>query len=101
MVSIEESTGVSFGLTEEQKALRELAREFAANEIRPHEHECDEHMRHPADLIAKAHNMRQMRPFSRRCAAVSAPLPTWSSYSTVCSSTTRSEPIGPLGERLT
>jgi acyl-CoA dehydrogenase len=48
-------TGVSFGLTDEQKALRELAREFAANEIRPAEHECDEHMRHPVELVEKAH----------------------------------------------
>src|SRR2546421_10827037 len=60
MVSIEESTGVSFGLTEEQRALRELAREFAANEIRPLEHACDEHMRHPADVIAKAHELGLM-----------------------------------------
>src|SRR5690348_9939179 len=60
MVSIEQSTGVSFGLTEEQKALRELAREFAANEIRPLEHECDEHMRHPADVIEKAHDLGLM-----------------------------------------
>ena len=60
MVSIEQSTGVSFGLTEEQKALGELAREFAANEIRPLEHECDEHMRHPADVIAKAHELGLM-----------------------------------------
>ena len=49
-----EATGVSFALTDEQKALRELAREFAANEIRPREREYDEHMRHPADVIEKA-----------------------------------------------
>src|SRR6202166_2382100 len=60
MVTIEQSTGVSFGLTDEQKALRELARGFAANEIRPHEHECDEHMRHPVDVIAKAHDLGLM-----------------------------------------
>ena len=50
---------------------------------------------------SKAQSMRQIRPFSRRCAAVSAPLPTWSSYSTVRSSTIRSVPIGPFGETLT
>src|SRR5438477_440909 len=44
MVSIEQSTGVSFGLTEEQKALRELARELAANKIRPHERDGDEYV---------------------------------------------------------
>ena len=31
------ATGVSFALTDEQKALRELAREFADKEIRPKE----------------------------------------------------------------
>ena len=55
-----EATGISFALTDEQKALRELAREFAANEIRPKEHEYDEHMRHPADVIAKAHELGLM-----------------------------------------
>jgi alkylation response protein AidB-like acyl-CoA dehydrogenase len=62
MVTIEQraSTGVSFALTDEQKALRELAREFAANEIRPRERECDEHMRHPVDAIAKAHELGLM-----------------------------------------
>ena len=42
-----------------------------------------------------------MRPFSRRCAIVSAPLPTRSRYATVWSSSTRSMPIGPFGERFT
>jgi len=55
-----EATGISFAQTDEQKALRELAREFAANEIRPKEHEYDEHMRHPADVIAKAHELGLM-----------------------------------------
>jgi len=49
------ATGVSFALTNEQKALRELAREFAANEIRPKAAVYDEHSTHPADIIAKAH----------------------------------------------
>jgi acyl-CoA dehydrogenase len=60
MAAIDQGTGVSFGLTDEQKGLRELAREFAANEIRPQEHECDEHMRHPVELIAKAHEVGLM-----------------------------------------
>ncbi|HXR12834.1 MAG TPA: acyl-CoA dehydrogenase family protein [Gaiellaceae bacterium] len=62
MATIEQGSaaGVSFALTDEQKALRELAREFAANEIRPHEHACDEHMRHPADVVAKAHEVGLM-----------------------------------------
>ena len=55
-----EATGISFALTDEQKALRELAREFAANEIRPKEREYDEHMRHPVDVIAKAHELGLM-----------------------------------------
>ena len=45
--------------------------------------------------------MTTMRPFSRRCAIVSAPLPITSRYATVCRSSTRSDPIGPLGDRLT
>ena len=42
MVTIDEraTTGVSFALNEEQKELRRLARDFAAKEIRPLEHEC-------------------------------------------------------------
>jgi acyl-CoA dehydrogenase len=55
MVAIEQGTGVSFALTDEQKALRELAHDFALKEIRPLEHECDEAMRHPAEVIEKAH----------------------------------------------
>jgi acyl-CoA dehydrogenase len=62
MVAIDESraTGVSFALTEEQKELRRLARDFAAREIRPLEAECDEQMRHPVELIAKAHDLGLM-----------------------------------------
>ncbi|HEY5058840.1 MAG TPA: acyl-CoA dehydrogenase family protein [Gaiellaceae bacterium] len=54
------STGVSFALTDEQKALRELARDFAEKEIRPKEREYDEKMQHPADVIAKAHEVGLM-----------------------------------------
>jgi acyl-CoA dehydrogenase len=62
MVAFEErtATGVSFSLTEEQKELRRLARDFAAKEICPLEHECDEAMRHPAEVIAKAHELGLM-----------------------------------------
>jgi acyl-CoA dehydrogenase len=55
-----EATGISFALTDEQKALRELAREFAEKEIRPKEHEYDERMQHPTDVIAKAHEVGLM-----------------------------------------
>src|SRR5436305_10295223 len=56
MATIEErATGVSFALSDEQKALRELAREFAEKEIRPKEREYDEKMQHPVDVIARAH----------------------------------------------
>jgi alkylation response protein AidB-like acyl-CoA dehydrogenase len=43
MATIEEavSGGISFALTEEQKSLRRLAREFAENEIRPRAAEYD------------------------------------------------------------
>ena len=55
-------TGVSFALTDEQKALRELAHEFAEKEIRPKAGEYDEHQTHPADVIAKAHEVGLMNP---------------------------------------
>jgi acyl-CoA dehydrogenase len=52
--------GVSFALTDEQRALRELAHEFAAGEIRPKAADYDEHQTHPADVIAKAHEVGLM-----------------------------------------
>src|SRR5881409_3667004 len=52
--------GVSFALTDEQKALRKLARDFAENEIRPKAADYDEHSTHPADVIAKAHEVGLM-----------------------------------------
>src|SRR5437773_1668033 len=55
-------TGVSFALTEEQRALRELAHEFAEKEIRPVAAEYDEHQTHPANVIAKAHEVGLMNP---------------------------------------
>jgi acyl-CoA dehydrogenase len=62
MATIEQGVdgGVSFALTEEQRALRDLAHEFAEREIRPKEHEYDEHSTHPADVIAKAHEVGLM-----------------------------------------
>src|SRR5690348_10438437 len=62
MATIEQGvgTGVSFALTNEQKALRDLAHEFAENEIRPKEREYDEHSTHPADVLAKAHELGLM-----------------------------------------
>jgi acyl-CoA dehydrogenase len=62
MATIEErvETGVSFELTDEQKGLRALAREFAEKEIRPKAAGYDEHQTHPADVIAKAHELGLM-----------------------------------------
>jgi acyl-CoA dehydrogenase len=54
--------GISFALTEEQKELRALAREFAEREIRPKAAEYDEHSTHPADIVAKAHEVGLMNP---------------------------------------
>jgi acyl-CoA dehydrogenase len=62
LAATETSTGISFALSDEQKALRELAHEFAANEIRPVAGEHDEASRHPADVIAKAHGVGLMNP---------------------------------------
>ncbi len=61
MATVEQATGgVSFALTDEQKELRALAREFASKEIRPQAAECDVAMRHPVDVIAKAHEVGLM-----------------------------------------
>ena len=54
------ANGVSFALTDEQKELRALAREFAEKEIRPHAAEHDEHQTHPAEIVAKAHELGLM-----------------------------------------
>src|SRR5947209_1294775 len=62
MTTIEHGTanGVSFALTDEQKALRDLAHEFAEKEIRPRERDYDEHQTHPADVLATAHEVGLM-----------------------------------------
>jgi len=66
MTAIEEplatATGVSFALTGEQRELRQLAREFAEKEIRAKAAEYDEHSTHPADIVAKAHELGLMNP---------------------------------------
>src|SRR5919109_822109 len=64
MAIIEETvtTGVSFELTQEQQSLRALTREFAEKEIRPKAAEYDREGTHPADLIAKAHDLGLMNP---------------------------------------
>src|SRR6476469_4246927 len=62
MAIAEESTasGISFALTDEQSDLRALAHEFAEREIRPVAAGYDEHQTHPADVIAKAHELGLM-----------------------------------------
>src|SRR5918995_6079735 len=64
VTAIEEATatqtGISFALTDEQRELRRLAREFAEKEIRLKAAEYDEHSTHPADVIAKAHELGLM-----------------------------------------
>jgi acyl-CoA dehydrogenase len=62
MASVETGVagGVSFALTDEQRELRALAREFAEKEIRPKAAEYDEHGTHPADVVAKAHEVGLM-----------------------------------------
>jgi acyl-CoA dehydrogenase len=64
MATTEQTTtgGVSFELTSEQRDLRSLAHEFAEKEIRPKAAEYDEHSTHPADVIAKAHELGLMNP---------------------------------------
>ena len=62
------ATGVSFGLTDEQRELRALAREFAEKEIRPRAAECDEDQIHATDIIAKAHEVGLMNVHLPECA---------------------------------
>jgi acyl-CoA dehydrogenase len=59
-VAVATEAGISFALTDEQKELRALAREFAEKEIRPKAAEYDEHQTHPADVIVKAHELGLM-----------------------------------------
>ena len=54
------ASGVSFALTDEQRELRALARDFAEKEIRPKAAEYDEHQTHPAEIVAKAHEVGLM-----------------------------------------
>jgi acyl-CoA dehydrogenase len=51
---------IGFSLNDEQRALRELAREFSRNEIAPVAAEHDRLSRHPAEIIQKAHEVGLM-----------------------------------------
>jgi acyl-CoA dehydrogenase len=63
IVSVTEtSTGVSFALSDEQRALRDLGRDFAEKEIRPVAAAHDERSQHPTGVIAKAHEVGLMNP---------------------------------------
>jgi len=53
---------LDFSLSREQEEIRQLAHEFAEKEIRPKAAEYDEHQTHPADVIAKAHEVGLMNP---------------------------------------
>lgn len=49
-----EATGMSFNLTESQKAVQELAHKFAEEEMRPHVLKYDESQEFPHDIVKKA-----------------------------------------------
>jgi acyl-CoA dehydrogenase len=51
---------IDFSLTDEQRALRELAREFARKEIAPVAAQHDRESRHPVEIINKAHEVGLM-----------------------------------------
>lgn len=53
-VDVESGTGPDFSFTEEQRAIQELAREFARNEVDPIVEETDEAQRFPMEVIKKA-----------------------------------------------
>lgn len=54
---------IDFELTEEQKALKEMARKFALNEIRPIAAKCDQDSSFPLDLFKKAWENGLMNEF--------------------------------------
>lgn len=53
-LGVETPSGPEFSLTEEQRAVQELAREFAKNEIDPIVEEIDEAQRFPMEVMKKA-----------------------------------------------
>jgi acyl-CoA dehydrogenase len=55
-----ESYMIDFSLSDEQKALKELARQFAQNEIAPVAAEYDREAKHPIEIIEKAHSVGLM-----------------------------------------
>jgi hypothetical protein len=59
MATLEERTagGVSFGLTDEQKAPPRARARLRGARDPPEEREYDEHSTHPAEVIAKAHEL--------------------------------------------
>ena len=62
MSATETRSRISCALSDEQRALRELSRDFAAKEIRPVAAGYDERSQHPGDVIAKAHEVGFMNP---------------------------------------
>lgn len=57
MVDMVAAGGVSFALTDEQKMLQKMARDFAANEIIPVAAEYDEHAKFPEEIFHKAREL--------------------------------------------
>jgi acyl-CoA dehydrogenase len=51
---------IDFSLSDEQRALRDLAKDFARNEIAPVAAEYDRQSRHPSDILQKAHEVGLM-----------------------------------------
>ena len=48
---------IGFELSEEQEMLRELARDFARDNVRPHAEKWDQEGEFPLDTIAEAHSL--------------------------------------------
>jgi alkylation response protein AidB-like acyl-CoA dehydrogenase len=53
-VALDSDAGPDFALTDEQRAIQELAREFAKNEVDPIVEEIDEAQRFPMEVMKKA-----------------------------------------------
>lgn len=61
---------ISFALTDDQKAMQKLARDFAVNEVMPKAAELDRTMEYPEDLFKKVSEAQGRRRGGRRRGAL-------------------------------
>ena len=71
---------VNFVLDEMQEMLKELAHEFARDEIRPYAEHWDLNSEYPKDTILAAHEMGLLEPFTYQKNTVVQVLVVWKKY---------------------